>query len=194
MPLLLVLLLLVASGPVQYASAVIFAGSLALLYAASGAYHVFAWGTRLEGFAWRLDQAAIYAVIGGTYTPFCLLALPPAWGIPMLALIWILCGVAATTRVAWTRSPRWLGVVFGLGLGWLALVAAWPMAITTSIWVVLGLGLGGLAYSAGAAAYAARWPNPWPRWFGHHEVFHTAVLGGTCIHSGIVVALLAGAL
>ncbi|MEX2080250.1 MAG: hemolysin III family protein [Dehalococcoidia bacterium] len=191
-PAALAVLLLLASTPREYVTVGVFGASLWLLYLASGLYHTVFWRTRLRSVAQRMDHAAIFVFIGGTYTAFCLLALPSAWGIPLLAIAWTLAAAGAATRLAWPTMPRGLVVSMYAGLGWLAVVAAVPMAALSP--VVPGLAaLGGIVYTAGGLSYATRWPDVAPRWFGHHEVFHLAVLAGSTIHLGTITALIGGA-
>jgi hemolysin III len=125
---------------------------------------------------------AIFVLIAGTYTPFCLLALDGAWRVGLLALIWglALCGVLL--KILWMDATRWLSVVLYLGMGWVAVIAApvifRAMPAGGMEWV-LG---GGLVYSAGALVYGLKHPNPVPGMFGFHELWHLFVVAGSICH------------
>jgi hemolysin III len=134
----------------------------------------------------RLDHAMIFALIAGTYTPFCLIVLGNAWGISLLSVVWSLAGAGMLLTIAWPHAPRWLGVSLYVALGWIALVAAWeiPQHLTSTELSLLVLG--GLLYTAGGIVYALRRPNPSPRYFGFHEVFHALVIAGSLVHVALI--------
>jgi hemolysin III len=181
-----VLLILLADAPAAYVGAVIFATTLILLYLSSASYHLAPWPPRLRSIMMRLDHSMIFVLIAGTYTPFCLVAVGRAWGIPMLAVVWSLAAAGVCLKTLWPHGPRWLGVGLYLSLGWLAVVAAGPLGSELGTGPALVLLLGGVLYSLGAVAYAARRPDPIPRWFGYHEVFHALVVSGSVAHFALV--------
>jgi hemolysin III len=187
-PFALVAMLLVADGPRGYVGASIFGAMLIALYATSASYHLAPWPTLLRGGVKRLDHAMIFALIAGTYTPFCLIVLGNAWGITMLSVVWSLAGVGMLLKIAWPGAPRALGVGLYVGLGWLGLIAAWELFAGLTATPLALLVAGGALYTAGGLAYATRWPDPWPRVFGYHEVFHSLVVAATALHFAVVVA------
>jgi hemolysin III len=129
----------------------------------------------------RLDHAAIFMLIAGTYTPFCLL-LPPATGRPLLALVWAGAGAGMLLSVLWPLAPKWLMALLTVALGW-AVVPTFPAMLATIGWKGISLlGAGGIAYTVGAVVYATRWPDPNPRVFGYHEVFHVLVIAAAICH------------
>ena len=182
----LVLMLLLAGSPRAYVGAGIFGASLMICYTVSASYHLVPWSRILRRVMKRLDHAMIFTLIAGTYTPFCLLVLDNAWGIPVLCVVWSLAGIGMLIKLAWPDAPRWLSVSLYLGVGWLALVASWPIARSMSLAPLALLVFGGLLYSVGAIVYAARRPNPYPRVFGYHEVFHTLVVVAGLIHFSVI--------
>ncbi len=187
-PVGLAVLLLIAGSPSAYVGAAIFATTLMLLYASSASYHLAPWPAGPRRIMKRVDHSMIFVLIAGTYTPFCLVVLDPAWGIPMLAVVWSLAAVGALTKIAWPDTPRWLSVSLYVGLGWVGVVAVAPLIgalPATALALVLA---GGLAYTLGAAIYAARWPDPLPRIFGYHEVFHSLVVTGSGVHFAVIAA------
>ena len=174
-------LLLIADSPTGYVSGAVFGTSLILLYSASTAYHRFAWKTFLERTFKRVDHAMIFVLIAGTYTPFCL-NVSLAWGIPILAVVWSLAGAGTLIKLVWLDSPRWVGVSLYIGLGWVGLVSVsevfgWYAASPLTL-----LAIGGALYMLGGIVYATRRPDPFPRIFGFHEVFHALVVGGSVLH------------
>jgi len=185
-----VLLVLLADSPKAYVGGVIFAISLIALYTVSGIYHSVRWGPRMGAVLKRLDHAMIFVMIAGGYTPFCLFAGSPAWGISLLAVVWSIAGAGVALKIAWPNAPRWLSVALYLGAGWIALVAATKITDWYAIGPLLVLALGGVLYSIGGVIYGLRRPNPFPRVFGYHEVFHTLVIAGSVLHYGVVAAYL----
>jgi len=179
-------LLVVANSPTAYVGAAIFGTSLILLYGTSATYHQIrkpSWGRVAK----RLDHAMIFVLIAGTYTPFCL-DVSLAWGIPMLAVVWSLAGAGALLKVIRPDAPRWLSVGLYVGLGWVAIVAV-AEVIDHYLGGPLALLLaGGVLYTIGGVIYAMRRPDPWPRVFGYHEVFHAFVVAGSAVHYSLVVA------
>jgi hemolysin III len=162
-------------GPADVVGASIFGATLVLLYLASTGYHaapVGRWKARLQ----RLDHAAIYLLIAGTYTPFTLGVLGGAWGWTLFGLVWGAATVGIILKL-WTgvRWPR-LSTAIYLVMGWLVLIAARPLVARMETAGLVWLVAGGLAYSAGVAFYAAR------RMPYGHFVWHLFVLAGSTCH------------
>lgn len=184
----LVLLLLLADSPRRYVGASIFATSMTLLYTTSASYHLAPWPPRLRRIMMRIDHSMIFVLIAGTYTPFCLVVLSNAWGIPMLSVVWSLAGAGVLLKVRWPTAPRKLSVGLYLGLGWIGLIAAPAVATSMTAAALLMLIVGGLFYTVGAITYAMRKPDPFPSVFGYHEVFHALVIAGSAVHFVLIAA------
>jgi hemolysin III len=165
--------------------AAIFSTSLMLLYGTSASYHRVGWGPTPRRIVKRLDHAMIFVLIAGTYTPLCL-EVSLAWGIPILAVVWSLAGLGALLKVLWPDAPRWLSVTLYVGLGWLALVATEELLSSFSAGALAMLALGGVLYTVGGLVYALRRPDPWPRVFGYHEIFHAFVVAGSAVHYSLI--------
>jgi hemolysin III len=181
-----VLLMLLANKPTGYVGGAIFATSLMLLYSTSATYHqVRFWRRGWARVFKRVDHSMIFVLIAGTYTPFCL-DVSLAWGIPMLAVVWTLAGLGALTKIVWPDAPRWLGVGLYVALGWIALVAA-AEVVDRYLGSPLALLLaGGALYTVGGIVYGLKRPDPWPRVFGYHEIFHSFVVAGSAVHYAAV--------
>lgn len=156
--------------------AAVFAASAVAMLGASALYHRVTWSPRVRPLMRRLDHAGIYVLIAGTYTPVGLLSLHGSLQHVVLAVVWAGAAAAILTKVCWVGAPKWLSAVFGITLGWVGVAAMPQLAHTAGIACVALLGAGGLAYTAGALVYAFRRPDPAPRVFGYHEVFHALTL------------------
>ena len=180
------LLLLVADSPRAYVGGAIFAASLILLYSTSAAYHRIAWTPLFRAIISRLDHSMVLVLIAGTYTPFCLVVLNNAWGITMLSVVWGIAGAGILLNLAWPATPRWLRVTFYVTLGWLGLATAAELAARLAAAPLALLVLGGVLYTLGGVIYAVGKPDPWPRVFGHLEVFHLLIIAGSVLHYSLI--------
>jgi hemolysin III len=154
----------------------VFAGSVAACFGASALYHRVNWTPRLRLWMRRVDHAGVFLLIAGTYTPVCLLVLDGPWRLVVLVVVCVGAGGAVVLKFAWVEAPKWLAAALGLALGWVG-VAVLPQLVTRlGAAAVALLGVGGLAYTAGAIIYARRWPDPLPAVFGYHEVFHALTI------------------
>lgn len=183
-PFALVALLLIAGSPRGYVGGAIFGAALILLFGTSAAYHLLPWPSA-KALLKRADHAMIFLFIAATYTPFCLMVLGDGWGIPLLVAVWAAAVLGMVVKIGWPETPRWLGVGLYLGVGWLAVVAAWPLAQRAPE-LLLGLVSAGLLFSAGSVVYAVRRPDPFPCIFGYHEIFHLLVIAGVAINYGMI--------
>ena len=152
------------------------------LFGVSALYHRGNWGPRLSGILRRLDHANIFLIIAGTYTPLTILLLPGGTSELLLWLVWAgaLAGIAF--RVFWVGAPRWLYTPCYIALGWVAVFFLPDFLRTGGVAVLVCVITGGVLYSTGAAVYGFKRPNPSPRWFGFHEVFHSFTLAAFIVH------------
>lgn len=176
-------------GPWHLAAFLTFGISLVLLYTASTVYHAIKASPRVTLTLRKLDHVMIFVLIAGSYTPFCLLPLRGPWGWSMLGTIWGLALVGAVTKMFWMGAPRWLSTGFYVLMGWLVVVAIYPMVQSVATPSLVLLGIGGLFYTIGAVLYATKWPNPWPGVFGFHEIWHLFVMAGSGAHFASVALL-----
>lgn len=163
------------------------------LFGVSALYHRKTWRT-VGARTWmrRLDHSMIFLFIAGTYTPFAMLAMQPTTGTAVLAVVWGGALGGVTLKLAWPNAPRWVGVPVYLALGWVAVFVLPDLLENAGVPAFVLLLVGGVLYSLGAVAYATKRPDPWPRTFGYHEVFHSAVsVAAVCHHVAIWLALYA---
>jgi hemolysin III len=185
-PALLVALILLADSPSEYVAASVFGAGLVLLFTASALYHVPPWPPAVRRILRRIDHAAIFAFVAFAYVPFCIAVLPLAWGIPLLATVGGLALVGVVLKLSRPNLPRYLNLALYVALGWAALAALPAILVSLSpLAIVLILG-SGVLYTSGAAAHAFRRPNPFPRVFGHHELFHAATIAATALLYAVV--------
>jgi hemolysin III len=180
-PFALLWLLMIADSPRAYVGAAIFGGSMVLLFSTSASYHLAPWWPRARAIMRRIDHATIFVAVAGLYTPFCLQALGLAWGISLLSVVGGLALAGALLKMAWPDAPTRLNLACYLAVGWVGVVAAFEIAHELTMSAVMLLVLSGVLYSAGGAFFAARWPNPQARVFGHHELFHLCVVAATAV-------------
>ncbi|MFE7430620.1 MULTISPECIES: PAQR family membrane homeostasis protein TrhA [unclassified Streptomyces] len=153
-----------------------------LLFGVSALYHRGTWGPRGEAVLRRLDHANIFLIIAGTYTPLTLLLLPESTGRPLLWAVWVAAAAGIAFRVFWVGAPRWLYTPCYIAMGWAAVFFLPDFLRTGGIAVLVLVVVGGLLYSAGGVIYGIKRPNPSPRWFGFHEVFHSLTLAAFIVH------------
>ncbi|EGB14829.1 channel protein, hemolysin III family [Pseudodesulfovibrio mercurii] len=180
-----VLLIVRATGPAlpwHIVTFSIFGGGMILLFTASTLYHWLPVNDRWVRVLRRVDHSMIFFYIAATYTPICLIPLRGPWGWSIFGVIWGLAIGGIVMKVFWITAPRWLSTGIYLAMGWLVLVGVYPLVQAMSPASLIWLVAGGLVYSLGAVIYALKWPNPFPRHFGFHEIFHIFVIGGSFCH------------
>ncbi|MER5711080.1 hemolysin III family protein [Streptomyces sp. NPDC042898] len=153
-----------------------------LLFGISALYHRGNWGPRGEAVLRRLDHANIFLIIAGTYTPLTLLLLPDSTGEPLMWAVWAAAAAGIAFRVFWVGAPRWLYTPCYIAMGWAAVFFLPDFMRAGGIAVLVLVIVGGLLYSAGGVIYGIKRPNPSPRWFGFHEVFHSLTLAAFIVH------------
>ncbi|MBR6440174.1 MAG: hemolysin III family protein [Aeriscardovia sp.] len=159
----------------------VYLASTCLLFINSACYHIGNWGRRLTDILRRIDHANIFLLIAGTYTPFSF-ALPFVGRVVVISVMWGTVAVALLVNVFWISAPRWLytATYIVIGVAGAAVMPFLWMSPEAGFVVVILTACGGLLYIGGGVVYGAKRPDPWPRVFGFHEVFHTlTVLGYT---------------
>lgn len=173
--------------PARLAFLAVYAAAGVLLFAASGGYHMTAAGGPARAVLQRLDHAAIFVLIAGTFTPVhgLLFRGPLRWG-PLL-LVWAAAAAGVVLKAAYFDAvAEWVGLTLYLSVGWLGLLSGLLLGRRHGFAFVRPLALGGAAYSVGAALDFLRWPVLVPGAIQSHEVFHLAVLAGAGWHFAFV--------
>ncbi len=183
--------LVTAADPVgARVGGLIFGLSLTALYGSSAAYHRLARTERTQRIMQRLDHSMIFVLIAGTYTPVCLVALPSAWAIPMLSVVWGLTALGIVTKVFGTAWILRISNSLYLVIGWVGVVAAPVLFKTVSPAVLALMVLGGVLYTIGAVVFYLERPDPNPAVFGYHEVWHSFTVLAGASHFGMVALLI----
>jgi hemolysin III len=176
-------------------AALVFGGSLALLLGVSAMYHRVNWGVEGRKRMRRLDHAAIFVLIAGGYTPLFSL-IPGKDGDnshTALIVVWAVAAFGMTKSLLWAHAPKWLTALLCVGLGWVVIpqvIERAPIVGTRGIGLLV---VSGIIYSVGAGVYALKRPNPVPKVFGYHEVFHALVLLASTTLTMHVVSVLSAA-
>ena len=165
--------------------------SLFTLFLVSAVFHRPTWSPRVRLWIGRLDNSAIFLLIAGTYTPICLF-LGGGDGQALLAVAWIGAVLGIVLTFVWPLAPKPLMAVIYVLLGWVFVPAAAGLRLAMGGRAVLLLFAGGMVYTAGAVIYALRRPDPFPRVFGYHEIFHLLVIVGASCHFVVVRSAVLG--
>jgi len=177
-------------SPRAFVSLIVYTLGLAGLFGISALYHRPHWEAIPRSWMRRLDHAAIYLLIAGTVTPICLLGFRADEGFVLLKTVWAAASIGILQSLFWVKAPKWLNAILYVAVGWIA-VPFFPELLRVLGHSGVGLiAAGGVAYTLGAAVYALRRPDPWPRVFGYHEIFHALVVVGAFLHFLVVYRLL----
>ena len=173
----IVLTVLAPTTTLKIGSAVYLACSL-LLFANSGVYHISNWHfpVKVSQLLRRIDHANIYLLIAGTYTPLALALMTPDHQRLVLGIIWTGAVIGMVANVCWITAPRWLFTILYVVLGWVAVWFIPELYRAGGAAIVILIAAGGVIYTLGAVVYALKKPDPLPRWFGFHEIFHACTV------------------
>lgn len=173
----IVLTVLAPTTTLKIGSAVYLACSL-LLFANSGVYHISNghFPAKISQLLRRIDHANIYLLIAGTYTPLALALMTPDHQHLVLGIIWTGAVIGMVANVCWITAPRWLFTILYVVLGWVAVWFIPELYRAGGAAIVVLIAAGGVIYTLGAVVYALKKPDPLPRWFGFHEIFHACTV------------------
>jgi hemolysin III len=184
------LLVLKASSTISTIAVSIYSFSLINLLGTSALYHRINWSVNKRKWMKRLDHSAIYVLIAGTFTPICLLALPPTSGKNLLITIWSVATLGILQSLFYVQAPKWLSAILYVVAGYLILPYISELNQSIGEKNIILLILGGVLYTIGALAYALKKPHLKPEIIGYHEVFHLLVIAGAACHFSIIYQLL----
>ncbi len=179
---LIALLIVGWDTPTKIISFTIYGVSLIFMFSASATYHMVRVKDKALEIFRKIDHAAIYVLIAGTYTPFCINAFEGFWKWGMLSIIWSLAIIGIVVKIFYIRAPRWLNAGIYIVMGWLSVLSAGEMLAALPAWVFIWLITGGVIYTLGAIVYMTKIFNFKPGVFGFHEVWHIFVLLAAAAH------------
>jgi len=179
----LVALLIVGwSTPAKIVSLLIYGLSLIAMFSASATYHMVKAKDKVLLTLRKIDHSAIYLLIAGTYTPFCVNAFEGFWKWGLLSIVWSLAAIGIIVKVFYIKAPRWLNAGIYVAMGWLCVGAAGQMLAALPVWVFTWPIIGGVVYMLGAVVYSTKIFNFKPGIFGFHEVWHIFVMLAAASH------------
>ncbi|HEY1652386.1 MAG TPA: hemolysin III family protein [Acidimicrobiales bacterium] len=179
---------LIVAGPGAWAKTAlsIYVVGMLAMFGTSAAFHRIHWSAKAWRRMRRADHSAIFVGIAGTSTAVAGLALTGWARVFLLSLVWAGAAAGIALRQIWLDAPQWVVAIPYVVVGWCPLAVA-PQLVRSLGWGGFWLMLSaGFAYTAGALVYARKWPNPWPRVFGFHEVFHACTLVGAALFAYLV--------
>jgi len=165
----------------------IFGFTMFLMYTSSSLYHLLPLREDALRLFRKIDHIMIFLFIAGTYTPICLVGLRGPWGWTLFGIVWGLALVGIFLKVFWLHAPRFLSTAIYVLLGWMAMIAFYPLTQVLSGSAMSWLLAGGISYSVGAVIYAVKKPDPFPGLFGFHEIWHLCVMGGSFCHFWLIL-------
>lgn len=164
----------------------VFGASMTAMYLASSFYHLLKVDEKWIALMRRIDHIMIFIFIASTYTPICLVSIKGGWGWSLFGVVWGIALSGFFIKVFWMNAPRWLSTLIYISMGWLCVVAAYPIIKAIQTEGLVWLAIGGIAHTIGAVIYALKKPNPLPRILGFHEIFHLFVMAGTFSHFMVI--------
>jgi hemolysin III len=180
-----------ASEPVLRGAVVVYVLGVTAMLTTSAVYHVPNWPPGVVAALRRADHSTIFLGVAGTFTPIVLATMRSTFGLTLLALVWIGATAGIVIRNVFHHARPWARTVPYIALGWVGLITL-PWLWRHSSLVTWLVAAGGLLYTLGAVVYARKRPDPWPRWFGYHEVFHALTLAAIASHWFAVHQAVAG--
>lgn len=182
-------LVIAAPHPKAAVAVAIYAVTLSSLLGVSALYHRVNWSSlRTRLWMRRLDHAMIFMLIAGTYTPFALLVLQGPLAIAILVVVWAGAIAGAISQLVWIHAPKWVMSTCGIALGWVAVAAVPQLAERLGITAIVLLAAGGALYTLGGIVYATKKPDPAPKVFGYHEIFHALVIAAAALQFAVIAA------
>ncbi|WP_454785721.1 PAQR family membrane homeostasis protein TrhA [Legionella sp. WA2024007413] len=176
------ILILYSNGVYAIYASIIYSGSLIGQYGVSALYHTRLWSRQKYLLLRRIDHAAIFVLIAGTATPICLLKLNKASGLHLLSILWLVALFGMLITTLWPHVPKWFRAFLYIIMGWIGVLYFPEIKSSLDPTNIQLLVIGGVTYTLGALIYAFKWPDPFPRIFGYHEVFHVFVVLGSSLH------------
>jgi hemolysin III len=159
-----------------------YGGGLAACLGISALYHRGQWTPAARSLLCRIDHSTIFALIAGSYTPICLLVLSGPLAYAVLGVVWGGGILGSLRSLLWPDAPAWIEVTPYVLVGWVAVIALPQLAAGVGFGGISLLAAGGLMYTVGAVIYGLERPDPFPKVFGYHEIFHALVVLAAAAH------------
>jgi hemolysin III len=176
------ILIYYSNGTQALFASVIYSLSLVGMYGVSAFYHVNTWSRKSYLILRRIDHSAIYVLIAGTATPICLLSLKGQAGSHLLFTFWLIAFIGMFMAVIWTHGPKWVRSFLYVAMGWIGIFYYPEIKAALDLTNLQLLVTGGILYTLGAMVYGFKWPDPFPKVFGYHEIFHVFVVIASGFH------------
>jgi len=176
------ILVIRSHGSYALLASLIYSASLIGMYGVSALYHVPTWSHKYYLIMRRIDHAAIFVLIAGSATPICLLKLHGAAGWQLLSIFWVVACTGMFMATIWTHGPKWIRALMYVAMGWIGVIYFPEIKSALDATNFHLLVTGGIVYTVGALVYAFKRPNPFPRVFGYHEIFHVFVVFASAFH------------
>lgn len=168
---------------------IIYSLSLSGMYGISALYHCTLWSRKNYLWIRSIDHAAIYALIAGTASPICVIGLNTEPALRLLVLMWLIAFAGMFVSIFWLKGAKWLRLFLYLTLGWLFVLYFSDITSILGIVNSMLLLIGGIIYTIGALVYAFKRPNPYPKIFGYHEIFHVLIVIASIFHYCVIYNL-----
>jgi len=168
-------------------SVIIFGLSLIFVYLASTIYHLFLLKPKTKNILKRIDHSMIFILIAGTYTPVCLIALRGGWGWSFFGIAWGLALIGVIIKGIDLKISGWLSTIIYIMMGWMIVIAIWPLINSLSLAGLLWLAAGGIIYTLGTIFYGLDRIIPKKRPFWMHEIWHLFVMAGSFAHFWMIL-------
>lgn len=184
-----VLLVLKSTQQLTLIASLVYSIGLLFLLGTSAFYHRKYWQEKHRAYMKKIDHSAIFIFIASSFTPICLLALPPDQGHSLLIIIWSVAFVGILQAFFWTNAPKFVKAIFYISMGWLAAPYISELHSSlglTNLWLIIS---GGIVYTLGAVFYASKKPNIFPTIFGYHELFHLLIVIAAGLHFAVIYQL-----
>ncbi len=186
-------LIFLARGAEARTAAIVYSLSLTAVFGASAAYHRIHWSEVGLRRMKRLDHSMIFLLIAGSYTPVSLLVLHGAWSVVMLSIAWSGAAVGVTLKLTKIDELHGLTGFLYIALGWLAVFALPQILHAVGAGPLVLMVIGGLLYTGGSIVLLRKRPDPSPKTFGYHEVWHSMMTGAAACHWAMILLILRAA-
>ena len=184
-----IILVVVARSTSATVAAAVYGTTLVGLFGVSGAYHRLGRGIRSQKWLRRADHATIYFLIAGSYTPISIVAIGGRLGWMLVGAVWAAALLGSLLKMLWFDRAHKVGAALYIAIGWVVVAAIPKLAASVDALPLALLLSGGIIYTVGAIVLGSRWPDPLPRIFGYHEVWHMMTIVAAGLHYAAILRI-----